>query len=81
MNAMEVMDPIMDAGMAYPQEMIPEKERVEPPPTDAGGASHFAELTWHDVCWVMDRLLACELEWLRGTSLVQTVYTLSLIHI
>lgn len=50
MNAMEVMDPVMDAGMAYPQEMIPEKERVEPLPTDAGGASHFADLTWRDVC-------------------------------
>ena len=80
MNAMEVMDPVMDAGMAYPQEMIPEKERIEPLPTDAGGASHFAELTWRDVCWVMDRLLACDLEWLRGTSLVQTVYTCTFFH-
>lgn len=74
MNAIEVMDPIMDAGMACPPCLLPEAERV--PPSDAP----FSELGWRDVCWVLDRLAACELEWLHGASLVQTMYTCRFFH-
>lgn len=74
MNAIEVMDPIMDAGMACPIDMIPEKERVP------RNYASFPSLSCHDVCWVLDRFIACELEWLHGATLVQTIYTSPFFH-
>ncbi|WFD25778.1 N-alpha-acetyltransferase, non-catalitic subunit [Malassezia nana] len=75
MNALEVMDPLMDGGMAYPPALLPPRERTSEPrkpfPTS---------LTDKEVCWVLDRLVACELEWLGGATLSQTLYTCTYVH-
>ena len=74
MNAIEVMDPIMDAGMACPTDMIPEKERV------SHRHAPFPSLSCRDICWVLDRFVACELDWLHGAALVQSIYTSTFFH-
>lgn len=75
MNALEVMDPLMDGGMAYPSALIPPRERTSEP-----RKPFPASLTDREVCWVLDRLVACELEWLGGATLSQTLYTCTYVH-
>lgn len=75
MNALEVMDPLMDGGMAYPAALLPEQERRSGPHVPLP-----ALLAPGEVCWVLDRLVACELEWLAGATLSQTLYTCTYFH-
>ena len=55
MNALEIMNPSMDGSVNYPASLIPEKDRV-----DASESVLLSELSAVDVCWVADRLMACE---------------------
>ncbi|KZT18829.1 Mak10-domain-containing protein [Neolentinus lepideus HHB14362 ss-1] len=67
MSAIEIGEPRMDSGM------IPEAaERPEFQP--------LALLLPEEVCWVMDRILACEIEWHTGNALSQTVFTVLYVH-
>ncbi|KAJ8652271.1 hypothetical protein O0I10_012127 [Lichtheimia ornata] len=65
MSAIEVMDPKMDTGMAI------------------GDSTPFdikQPLDARQILWIMDRLLSCEMGWLSGHSLAQTVYTCIYFH-
>lgn len=75
MNALEVMDPLMDGGMEYPPSLLPERERPSEPRVPLP-----VSLAHDEVCWVLDRLVACELEWLAGATLSQTLYTCTYFH-
>ncbi|ORX56320.1 Mak10-domain-containing protein [Hesseltinella vesiculosa] len=67
MTAIEVMDPRMDTGM-----ILPENERIE--------FDIHQSLDPKQALWIMDRLLNCEMAWLSGHSLAQTVYTSIYFH-
>ncbi|ORZ16313.1 Mak10 subunit, NatC N-terminal acetyltransferase-domain-containing protein [Absidia repens] len=68
MSAIEIMDPRMDTGMV-----------IE---TDQANIDYDIEqaLTPPQTLWIMDQLLACEMAWLSGHSLAQTVYTCIYFH-
>ena len=78
MNALQIGDPAMDSGMAWPAELLPASERT---PNGAAMDPGIApldvppSLTTQDLVWTMDRMFACEIAWLRGASLLQTIYT------
>ncbi|WFD42838.1 N-alpha-acetyltransferase, non-catalitic subunit [Malassezia psittaci] len=74
MHALEVMDPNMDAGMPYPPNMIDERDRVQIPFTIP------EKISDDELCFVMDRLFALELEWIKGAALGQTLYTCRYYH-
>lgn len=74
MHAVEVMDPTMDAGMAYPTALLDVRDRT---------ASTFVErdvLTIEELCFVLDRLFAAALAWMHGAALAQTLYTCVYYH-
>lgn len=76
MNALEVMDPNMDGGMAYPLHLVDEKDREGTSrPFDVRDA-----LSADELCFLLDRLLACELAWMEGAALGQTLYTCIYYH-
>ncbi|PKI85574.1 hypothetical protein MVES_000669 [Malassezia vespertilionis] len=77
MNALEVMDPNMDGGMPYPLELIARDDRT---PYTAHSLIVSDSLSVQELCFVLDRMLACELEWMRGASLGQTLYTCVYYH-
>ncbi|KAG0189080.1 hypothetical protein DFQ28_003928 [Apophysomyces sp. BC1034] len=66
MSAIEIMDPKMDTGMVVETEkkLFDVEQHLQP-----------AQLLW-----IMDRLLSCEMAWISGHSLSQTVYTCSYFH-
>ncbi|KAI0933432.1 hypothetical protein AcV5_005579 [Taiwanofungus camphoratus] len=67
MSAFEIGEPRMDSGMVL------EQHRRSP----------FEPLTLllpQEVCWILDRSFACEMEWHAGSTLSQTVYTLLYVH-
>ncbi|CAO3587271.1 unnamed protein product [Absidia cylindrospora] len=68
MSAIEIMDPRMDTGMVI------EKDQAN------GDYDIEQALTPPQTLWIMDRLLACEMAWLSGHSLSQTVYTCIYFH-
>ncbi|KAI8146778.1 Mak10 subunit, NatC N-terminal acetyltransferase-domain-containing protein [Fennellomyces sp. T-0311] len=67
MSAIEIMDPKMDTGMLI------EDNNIQP--LDVDRALEPLELLW-----IMDRLLSCEMGWISGHSLSQTVYTCIYFH-
>ncbi|KAG2176189.1 hypothetical protein INT43_005423, partial [Umbelopsis isabellina] len=67
MSAIEIMDPKMDTGMIL--------EGDNKPPFNA-----LKALSGEQVLWIMDHLLSCEMAWLSGHSLSQTVFTCMYIH-
>ncbi|CAO3658996.1 unnamed protein product [Umbelopsis vinacea] len=67
MSAIEIMDPKMDTGM------ILEGDKKKP-------FDPLKSLTAEQVLWVMDRLLSCEMAWLSGHSLSQTIFTCMYLH-
>ncbi|WFD17833.1 N-alpha-acetyltransferase, non-catalitic subunit [Malassezia caprae] len=75
MNALEAMDPLMDGGMEYPAALLPAQERPIEPRVPLP-----VSLAPDELCWVLDRLVACELEWLAGATLSQTLYTCTYFH-
>lgn len=81
MAALQIMDPRMDSGISpIPDHLIANTDRI---PGDANKDPSFDphfELSAEEICWMMDRLLACEVEWHKGASLTQTVYTCRYVH-
>ncbi|KAI8065688.1 Mak10 subunit, NatC N-terminal acetyltransferase-domain-containing protein [Gongronella butleri] len=67
MTAIEIMDPRMDTGMLL-KENEPVDYDIRTPRTPA------------QVLWIVDHLLNCEMAWLSGHSLAQTVYTSLYFH-
>ena len=70
----------MDAGMALPDAMIPARDRVpEARYHTATSVIRAIDAPEHlgadELCWVMDRVLACEAAWYAGSSFSQTLYT------
>ncbi|KZS98798.1 hypothetical protein SISNIDRAFT_447615 [Sistotremastrum niveocremeum HHB9708] len=68
MGAIEIMDPRMDSGVILAEQ----KDRPPFEPT--------RHLLPEELCWVMDRLTACEMTWHNGYALAQTVYTCLFVH-
>lgn len=58
------MDPRMDSGMDLPLEELPEDERA----TSDTQFDPTCALRYDEVCWIMDRALACEVR-ARGLHL------------
>ncbi|CEH12997.1 Glucose-repressible protein and related proteins [Ceraceosorus bombacis] len=85
MGAIEVMEPRMDSGIfPVPHALVAECDR---PPLSLLGEDHTtppfdvtAKLSAEEMCWVMDRLLACEAAWHRGAPLSQTIFTCLYMH-
>ncbi|WFD33307.1 N-alpha-acetyltransferase, non-catalitic subunit [Malassezia cuniculi] len=77
MNALQIGNPAMDSGMVWPAELLPPQERVIGPASEAGIVPLVLppSLSQDEVVWCMDRMFACEIAWLRGASLLQTIYT------
>ncbi|PCH38539.1 Mak10-domain-containing protein [Wolfiporia cocos MD-104 SS10] len=67
MSAFEIGEPRMDSGMVLEDQRTP---RFDP----------LAPLLPQEVCWIIDRMFACEMEWHSGNSLSQTVYTSLYVH-
>ncbi|KAI0792657.1 Mak10 subunit, NatC N-terminal acetyltransferase-domain-containing protein [Abortiporus biennis] len=67
MSAFEIGEPRMDSGMII--------ESEQRPPFDP-----LAPLLPQELCWILDRSFACEMEWHAGNTLSQTVYTLLHVH-
>ncbi|WFC93440.1 N-alpha-acetyltransferase, non-catalitic subunit [Malassezia brasiliensis] len=74
MHALEVMDPTMDGGMDYPAALIDARDRVQAP------CEVPAQLSVAELCFVLDRLFALEIEWMHGAALGQTLYTCVYYH-
>ncbi|KAI9468681.1 Mak10 subunit, NatC N-terminal acetyltransferase-domain-containing protein [Zychaea mexicana] len=69
MSAIEIMDPKMDTGMVL------DGDDNTSQTFDINRALDPGELLW-----IMDRLLSCEMAWISGHSLAQTVYTSTYFH-
>ncbi|PWN47148.1 Mak10-domain-containing protein [Violaceomyces palustris] len=79
MMAIQIMDPRMDSGMELPVSELPEADRL-PNDTPRQEFDPFQPLEPQDVAWIMDRLLACEVAFQRGSTLSQTLYTCLYFH-
>ncbi|KAI0062099.1 Mak10-domain-containing protein [Artomyces pyxidatus] len=67
MSALEIGDPRMDSGIALDEEQRPDFQPLAP-------------LLPEELCYILDRLLACEMEWHSGFTLAQTVFTSLHVH-
>ncbi|KAI0344977.1 Mak10-domain-containing protein [Trametopsis cervina] len=67
MSAFEIGEPRMDSGMTTEQDS---STQFDP----------SALLLPEELCWIMDRMFACEIQWHSGNTLSQTVFTLLYIH-
>ncbi|CAL1703300.1 unnamed protein product [Somion occarium] len=67
MGAFEIGEPRMDSGMIVETTSRPTFDPLTP-------------LLPEEVCWIIDRGFACEMEWHSGSTLSQTVYTLLYVH-
>ncbi|KAI0046941.1 Mak10-domain-containing protein [Auriscalpium vulgare] len=67
MSALEIGDPRMDSGMALDDEQRPPFEPLAP-------------LLPEELCYILDRMIACEMEWHAGFTLSQTVFTCLHVH-
>ncbi|KAL5490669.1 MAK10 [Sanghuangporus weigelae] len=68
MSAVEIGDPRMDSGAPLPEsQRQPEFDPLTP-------------LLPEEVCWILDRSMACEMHWHAGNALAQTVYTCLYMH-
>ncbi|KAJ2914192.1 hypothetical protein MD484_g6206, partial [Candolleomyces efflorescens] len=66
MSAFEIGEPRLDTGYAG-------EHPVEP-------LNPFTPLLPEEVCWILDRALAAEMEWHSGNMLAHTVFTLTYIY-
>ncbi|EJD06227.1 uncharacterized protein FOMMEDRAFT_166473 [Fomitiporia mediterranea MF3/22] len=68
MSAVEIGDPRMDSGAPLSSgEQQPNFDPLTP-------------LLPEEVCWILDRAMACEMHWHAGNALAQTVYTCLYMH-
>ncbi|KII89424.1 hypothetical protein PLICRDRAFT_160784 [Plicaturopsis crispa FD-325 SS-3] len=68
MSAFEIGEPRLDSGA-----IIEEQEKR--PPFDP-----LQLLLPEELCWILDRSFACEMEWHAGNTLSQTVFTVLYVH-
>jgi hypothetical protein len=81
MAALQIMDPRMDSGIfPIPDHLIADTDRLPKDVTSVPTFDPHCELSAEDICWIMDRLLACEVEWHKGACLTQTIYTCRYVH-
>ncbi|KAI0781517.1 Mak10-domain-containing protein [Trametes elegans] len=67
MSAFEIGEPRLDSGMILEEQRRPPFDPLTP-------------LLPEEVCWIMDRAFACEMEWHAGKTLSQSVFTLLFVH-
>ncbi|KAH0830164.1 hypothetical protein J3R83DRAFT_1513 [Lanmaoa asiatica] len=67
MAAFEIGEPRFDSGLALMDQTRPVFDPLEP-------------LFPEEVCWVIDRSFACEMEWHIGYTLSQTIYSFLHVH-
>lgn len=65
MSAVEIMEPLMDAGARRIQDTAAERERVDIP---------VQELRTEEICAVCDRWMVEEAQWMAGHTLAQSVF-------
>jgi len=68
MSALEIGDPRMDSGLILEDEA--RRPRFNP----------LAPLLPEEVCYILDRVIACEMEWHAGYTLPQTIYSCLYVH-
>ncbi|KAH9057687.1 Mak10-domain-containing protein [Lactarius vividus] len=68
MSALEIGDPRMDSGLILDDDA----QRLV--------FSPLTPLLPEEVCYVLDRAIACEMEWHAGYTLPQTIYTCLYVH-
>ncbi|CDO71912.1 hypothetical protein BN946_scf184940.g59 [Trametes cinnabarina] len=67
MSAFEIGEPRLDSGMILAEQRRPPFDPLTP-------------LLPEEVCWILDRSFACEMEWHAGKTLSQSVFTLLFVH-
>ncbi|CCM04573.1 uncharacterized protein FIBRA_06754 [Fibroporia radiculosa] len=67
MGAFEIGEPRMDSGMLLEQQHHP-------------SFNPSTLMLPEEVCWIIERTFACEMEWHTGNMLSQTVFTLLYVH-
>ncbi|KAI0628810.1 Mak10-domain-containing protein [Trametes polyzona] len=67
MSAFEIGEPRLDSGMILEEQRRPPFDPLTP-------------LLPEEVCWILDRSFACEMEWHAGKTLSQSVYTILFVH-
>ncbi|KAI9069479.1 Mak10-domain-containing protein [Trametes sanguinea] len=67
MSAFEIGEPRLDSGMILEEQRRPPFNPLTP-------------LLPEEVCWILDRSFACEMEWHAGKTLSQSVFTLLFVH-
>ncbi|ETW85144.1 hypothetical protein HETIRDRAFT_236580, partial [Heterobasidion irregulare TC 32-1] len=67
MSVIEIGEPRMDSGMSLDEE--------HRPPFDP-----LAPLLPEELCYILDRVCSCEMQWHAGYALSQTVFTLQYVH-
>ncbi|KIM61115.1 hypothetical protein SCLCIDRAFT_16178 [Scleroderma citrinum Foug A] len=67
MAAFEIGEPRFDSGLALLDESRPPFKPLTP-------------LLPEEVCWIIDRAFACEMEWHAGYTLSQTIFTCMYVH-
>ncbi|KAG2213758.1 hypothetical protein INT45_003660, partial [Circinella minor] len=72
MSAIEIMDPKMDTGMLLEEDKNNHKDDM------TFNVNRILEP--RELLWIMDRLLSCEMAWISGHSLAQTIYTCTYFH-
>ncbi|KAI1791577.1 Mak10 subunit, NatC N-terminal acetyltransferase-domain-containing protein [Ganoderma leucocontextum] len=67
MSAFEIGEPRLDSGMILEEQRRPPFDPLTP-------------LLPEEVCWLLDRSFACEMEWHAGKTLSQSVFTILFVH-
>ncbi|OJT02029.1 N-alpha-acetyltransferase, 35 NatC auxiliary subunit [Trametes pubescens] len=67
MSAFEIGEPRLDSGMILEEQRRPPFDPLTP-------------LLPEEVCWILDRSFACEMEWHAGKTLSQSVFTVLFVH-
>ncbi|RPD55689.1 hypothetical protein L226DRAFT_540104 [Lentinus tigrinus ALCF2SS1-7] len=67
MSAFEIGEPRLDSGMILEEQRRPPFDPLTP-------------LLPEEVCWILDRSFACEMEWHAGKTLSQSVFTILFVH-
>lgn len=76
MAAIQITDPRMDVGIHPPPEnLVADSDKLPSGATITVAFDPVEKLSAADVCWIMDRALACEAAWHQGATLQQTIHT------
>ncbi|KIM87338.1 hypothetical protein PILCRDRAFT_63658, partial [Piloderma croceum F 1598] len=67
MSVLEIGEPRLDSGITL-------QEERRPP------FNSLLQMLPEEICWILDRSFACEMEWHAGNMLSQTVFTLLYVH-